>query len=65
MATQADAIGLVGWPRAKTNDLGHITVALLVQAAGPVAVLAFDPLLVVEGVPEIAGRIIVTDRARV
>jgi hypothetical protein len=65
VAAQADTVGRVRWSRAETDDLGYVPVALHMQAAGSVAILAFDPLLGVEGMPKALGYVGVTFRARI
>jgi len=65
VAAQADTVGRVRWSGAETDNLGYVPVAVHMQAAGPVAILAFDPLLGVEGMPKALGYVGVTCRARI
>lgn len=60
MATQANAVGPLGRTRAKADDFGNVSAPFHVQASGTVAILAFDPLQGVKGMPEIAGNVTVT-----
>jgi hypothetical protein len=64
MATQTGSVGLLGGTGPKTNDLCEVVVVRHAQASWTVAVLAFDPLLGVKSMPEIAAQIGVTARAR-
>ena len=60
VATQTDAIGIIGGTLFEGDDLGNISAALHVQTAGTMALLAFDALLSVKRVAEIFGNIGVT-----
>jgi len=64
VAAQANAVGILDRLGAKSNDLGHVPFALLVQASGAVAVLAFHPLLGMKRVPEIIGNVGMTLHTR-
>jgi len=64
MATQANAVGIFNRPDAKSNDLGHVAIASLVQASRAVAVLALHPLLGMKRVPEIVSNMVMTLHTR-
>ena len=53
MTTQTHAVCVGSRALTERDDLGNITATLHVQAAGTVALLAFDALLGMKGVPEV------------
>jgi hypothetical protein len=62
VTAQADAIRIRGGPVREGNNLGNISAALHVQAAGPVALFALDALLRMKRVPVVLRDIGVTRR---
>ena len=64
MTTQTRTIGIVGGTLTEGNDLGDISAAFHMQAAGTMALLTLNSLLRMEGVPELFGDVGVTRGAR-
>ncbi|MGA3168072.1 MAG: hypothetical protein ABSF14_18350 [Terriglobia bacterium] len=65
VTAQADAVRIPGRSGTKADDFRHIPGAIHVQASSAVAVLAFDTLLGVKGVSEIATDLGMAQRARI
>jgi hypothetical protein len=63
VATQASTVRVRCGPLTEGDDLRDVATALNVQAARTVALFALNPLLSMERVPKILGRVFVTGRA--